>query len=245
MENKDFESIKKEVLKNYKTYDATKDEDNWHNEVEKVICSVVYKALNKYDSKDAVILNAGSGGESYNTIGKLIQLDIVEETIKRFKNHIVASIEDIPLENNSVDIVVCVGSVINYADFSKSMDEFSRILKPNGILIIEFERSDSGEFLFTKKHHKEQFQQIYKYNNQDHHLMMYSEKFAKKIFKKHGYKILFKRRFHILSTLLYRLRCDEEKVYKYIKYDHILKYLSYPLAHNVIFVLQKTNNHNI
>lgn len=234
----DFDEIKKKAETNYSHYSDCSDDD-WHIETGKAINKVIEPVLAKYDSKDSVILNAGSGGVFYQTLGKLIQLDIVEENIKRFKHHIVASIEKIPLDDNSIDIVICVGSVLNYADADRSLKEFNRILKPNGILILEFERTNSGEFLFNKKHNKESFVQKYEYNNQEHLLMLYNEKFIINKLKRENFAIESKTRFHIMSTLLFRLGWNEQKVHKYIKYDWLLKPFSYGLAHNVIMVLKK------
>ena len=94
--------------------------------------------------KTDIVLNAGCGKTTYKTCATIIYMDIIEEYISSFENHIVGSIEKIPLQDSSVDCVICVGSVINYADIQKAMSEFSRILKPNGILILEFERSNSA-----------------------------------------------------------------------------------------------------
>ncbi|MDY0177912.1 MAG: class I SAM-dependent methyltransferase [Bacilli bacterium] len=142
----EIEEIAEEVKNNYSDY-SIDDEDPWHHEVEKIIRKRVLKVLKKYCKSDSIVLNAGSGGEDYPCKGKLIHLDLVEKNIKKFKDHIVASITDIPCEDQSVDIVICVGSVINYTDAEKAINEFSRLLKPNGSLILEFERSDSADFI--------------------------------------------------------------------------------------------------
>lgn len=69
--------------------------------------------------------------------------------------------------------------------------------------------------------------------------MMYNERFIIKQLKEHGFKLDCKKRFHIMSTLMYRLGMKEEKASKFAKADWLLKPLSYPLAHNVILVLTK------
>lgn len=234
----DFDRIKHNASVNYQKYNIN-DENPWYIEVDKVLNKVIYGVLDKYDNQNAVILNAGSGGQTYKTKGKLIHLDLVDNNIKQFEHYLVGSVESIPISDNSVDILICVGSVLNYTNQEKSIREFSRVLKKNGILVLEFERSNSGEFLFNKNHHKESFLQKYEYNGQEHLLMMYNEKFIINKLKDSGFKLNYKKRFHTLSTLLYKLGMKEENAAKHAKGDWLLKPLSYPLAHNVILVSRK------
>lgn len=234
----DFAKIEEKVMVNYQNYDVNS-EDEWYHVVDKVINKVIYRVLHRYDRDSALILNAGSGGQTYRCKGKLVHLDIVDTNIKQFANYLVGSVEAMPIKDNSVDILICVGSVLNYTDYQKSISEFHRVLKKNGILILEFERSNSGDFLFKREHHKSAFLQKYDYHGQEHLLMMYNERMIIKTLKNYGYKINYRKRFHTLSTLLYRLGMNEGKVAKYAKGDWLLKPLSYQLAHNVVLVLTK------
>jgi hypothetical protein len=47
----------------------------------------------------------------------------------------------------TVDTVLCVGSVINYCDAAAAIAEFSRVLRPEGYLLLEFESSRSAELV--------------------------------------------------------------------------------------------------
>lgn len=136
--------------------------------------------MDQYCSEQKVILNAGCGKTAYHTSSKVIYMDIVKEYVQDFPDHIVASVENIPLPDASVDCIICVGSVANYVDIQKMLSEFSRILKKDGDLILEFERSNSAEFLLTANYGKTVFRQEYAYNNQKHLLWMY-RKFYKRI----------------------------------------------------------------
>lgn len=233
----DVAKIEDKALENYVDY--TGEEDFWHNQVEKVLFPFVSKRIKKYTNKDSVILNAGSGGETYFCDAKLIHLDIVDTNIKQFPHHIVASVTDIPLEDNSIDMIICVGSVLNYTDVSKALDEFKRVLKPNGKLILEFERSDSLDLKHSNKHHADMCEQTYEYDGKEHTLIMYGEKYIKSLVKSKGFDINKKKRFHIFSTLLTSLKVSEDKAAKYQKLDFLLKPISYGIAHNVIMVLTK------
>lgn len=234
----DFQKIEEEVKDNYSNY-SVEEEDPWHHEVEKVIRKRVLKAINKYTNENSVILNAGSGGETYPVKGKIINLDIVDTNIKQFPNYLVSSVTDIPLENDSIDMVICVGSVINYTDAFKALNEFKRILKPKGLLILEFERSNSADFLWKKEHHKDMVEVVYDYNDQKHTMIMYGEKYIKKNLKRLGFDIKRKHRYHIASMLANRLGANDNVDYKFIHLDWLLYPISYCLAHNIIISCRK------
>ncbi len=233
-----YKEIEGQAKQNYKDYDIN-DEDLRHKITGNIINTFVYEQIDKIDNKNIVILNAGSGGVSYYTKGKIINLDIVEENIKEYENHIVSSITCIPLKNNSVDMIICVGSVINYADIILSIKEFYRILKDNGMLILEFERSNSADFLFTKNYGKKQFLHTYIYNNQKHPMIIYSEKYVKSILKANNFKILKKKRFHNLSSLFTKLKVREDISLKFGKLDFIFYPFSYFFSHNIIIKCKK------
>ena len=145
-------------------------------------------------------------------------MDIISEYVENEPNYIVGSLEDIPIEDNSVEFIICVGSVLNYCDAIRSINEIKRVLKKNGKALIEFERSNSAEFLLTKDYGSAVFLKKYNYNNQEHLLWMYSEK----IYKKKYYCIMVLKientyRFHVLSSLIYKLGVSEKESSKYYK----------------------------
>lgn len=237
METKDVESIAKE---NYEKSEPWPEADVWHSYTFKILHKKVQQYLNSLNlNEPQTVLNAGCGKTTYNCKAKMIYMDIIEEYIDSFENYIVASIENIPLPDNSIDCIICVGSVINYCDLQKCLSEFSRILIPDGSLILEFERSNSAEFLFTKYYSKTIFKQKYNYNGQIHYLWMYNEKHLFQLCK--FYNFIYKRRYryHCLSSLLYRFGCTEEKAAKYSKLDNVLQFISYPIAHNELILLKK------
>lgn len=224
------------ALKNYSASTAWPQNDAWHNNTFSLEKKIVEKWLKKVAKLNTLILNAGSGGTEYNTEGTLIHLDIIEKNIKHFEKHIVGSVEDIALDNESVDGIICVGSVLNYADAQRTISEFSRILKPNGFFIIEFERSDSAEFLCTLNHGKAVFAKEYHYNCQTHLLWLYSERHIRQLIKHYNLNIAHCKRIHSLSSLLNRFGISEEKAAKFSKFDILFQPFSYHIAHNVLFL---------
>jgi SAM-dependent methyltransferase len=213
--------------------------DPWHENTRRFITQTVEKILSDKCRSDMKILNAGSGGTIYNLRGEFYDCDIAEYKISHSANPIVASIEDLPCLDNFFDISICVGSVLNYCDATVVINELFRTLKPQGWLILEFERSDSAEFLFTKQHHRSAFQKDYLYNGQTHRLWLYSEKYIVNTLRMQKLRIVKIFRFHTLSSLIFRITQNEYISAMYMAQDWIVSLFSYHLAHNSIMVCQK------
>lgn len=240
MNIKYIENVKNTAKKNYKNSEPWPENDTWHSYTYKILYKFVQENLDKLQLNNSqVVLNAGCGKTTYVSDATIIYMDIIKEYIDLFKNFIVGSIEHIPLPDASVDCVICVGSVVNYVDIQKAILEFSRILKPNGILMLDYERSNSAEFLFTSKYGKTVFLQTYHYNNQEHFLWMYNEKFVIKLTEYYGFVCNKKYRFHSISSLFFRLGMSEKKAAKFSKYDDLVQPFSYPFSHNEILILKK------
>lgn len=230
------DKIYKTAIDNYSSAAPWPKDDVWHKTTFEIEKEIVEQWLSTLTSPSMRILNAGSGGTEYRTSGTLIHLDIVENYIKHFDNHLVGSVDNIKLDNNSVDGIISVGSVINYADAQRAIYEFSRVLKPNGFFILEFERSNSAEFLGTSNYRKSIFYKEYCYNEQKHLLWLYSEKHIRQILKNNSLSIKDCKRIHSLSSLCNRLGMCEEKAACLAKYDNLLQLISYPIAHNVLLM---------
>ena len=215
MKRKDVAAL---TASNYNNSEPWPKRDIWHRYTFSAINQVVEQWLAKYAHKGMKVLNAGSGGTEYKNCRHMIHLGAVG------------------LPDASVDGIVCVGSVLNYADAQRTIQEFSRILKPGGFLILEFERSNSAEFLLTKKHGAYIFPQKYSYNQQTHVLWMYSEKHIRDLFCLYHLHIQKCKRVHVMSSLLDRLGFSQETSAPYSRIDQYVSFLSYPLAHNAIFL---------
>lgn len=56
-----------------------------------------------------------------------------------------ADLHDVPLDDNSVDLVVCGLAVMHVPDLARAMAELTRILRPNGHLVISDSRGLAGD----------------------------------------------------------------------------------------------------
>ena len=241
--------VSTKAKENYSNSAPWPENDEWHKCTFLIEKKTVELWLNRLAHNDMVVLNAGSGGTTYEAPGKMIHFDIIEDYVKGFDNYLVGAVEKIDLPDNSVDGIICVGSVLNYANLQKAVSEFARILKRNGFFIIEFERSDSAEFLFKKEHHAYVFCKEYCYNQQKHLLWMYSEKHVRQVLKQYNLRVNKSTRIHCLSTLFNRFGLAEQKSARFCSLDKLMQPISYSIAHNVLMLgtkqlPPKRNNRN-
>ena len=217
---------------------AWAENDNWHIHTHDFINNYVINAVSRYSNSKSKILNAGSGGSTYSIPGIFYNCDIAEKLIENSVNPIIASVEDLPCDDEFFDYSICVGSVLNYCDATSAISELSRTLKSGGLLVLEFERSNSSEFIFTSQYGKQIFPMIYDYNGETHHLWMYNEQYISQLLNVYSFDVKNKRRFHSFSSLVFRATRRMEAG-KYIKYDFLTQPFNYFLAHNVIYTCQK------
>lgn len=215
------------------------DNNRWYDYTHDYILNFISKYLASKLSQNSVYLNAGSGGSEYDLQGICHHVDIAENLICKFERYTVASIEDLPLKSEMFDAVICVGSVLNYCDAVSSIKEMARVTKQGGYLVLEFERSNTGELWFTSEYGKNTTKQQYDYMGHIHTLWLYSEKMIIEILNECGLSLVKRERFHCISALANRITHKEEYSGKYAKYDILIRPLSYFLAHNTILLCKK------
>lgn len=211
----------------------------WHTYTHNHVTKVVTSYLQHKVTPQNAILNAGSGGTTYHIQGKIYDCDIVEGKLSQSENPIIASIEDLPCKDDFFDYAICVGSVINYCDAFAAIGEISRVLKPQGQLILEFERSESGEFLFTREYGRSVIPHTYQYNGQQHRLWLYAERYIKDILNCNHLQLIYHERFHTVSGVLSRF-FDDEKIATFSKFDSVVpSFVSRYWTHNTIMIFRK------
>ena len=178
---KDYEKHTQEI---YSKMNYIWPENNaWYEYTYSEILRFIYKHKTKF-KKQNKILNAGSGGTVYDIDGDMYHVDLATNLIKHLKNSYTSSIENMPFPDGFFDSCICVGSVINYCNAMSAISEISRVLCKNSYLIIEYERSLTGELFFKLGYGKNTIKQTYEFNGQqDHNLWLYSDNYINKILK--------------------------------------------------------------
>lgn len=193
-----------------KSYDLIQEiwpiNDKWHTYNHQQIVKSLTRSGIYSLSRDSKILNAGSGGESYFlSEDSLYHVDIAASKIIGKKHFYVGSIEKLPFEDCFFDAVICVGEVINYCDADKVIAEFSRVLRAGGLLILEYESTNTLELIFRKEFNSPR--QLWKtfYQGHPEWIWYYSDEYLMKTISSNGFAITKNYQFHILSIFIYRL----------------------------------------
>ena len=185
-------------------YNSIKDFYNKHTECwgndlfSKMTTSFIDRYVNKRVSNlsaKQLVLNAGSGGKTYKTQAKQYQIDIAKNTIRNRANAIVGNIIDMPFKSNMFDVVICVGTVINYSEAEKAIKEFRRVSKDDAVLIIEYERSQSG-LIKEPERGGDCILFRHSYCDEFHENYLYSDKYIADILSINGYRIEERRLFN-------------------------------------------------
>lgn len=172
------------------------------------------------------ILNVGSHGNSYGLhADNQIHLDIAEPSMTGVALAVVGDAETLPFGNEVFDFTLCVGSVINYCSAAAAIAEMGRTLKKSGRLLLEFETSDSLEFMLTPDIGKDVALVRTFYNRMPDRLYVYSCNYISAALRANKMEIDQVRRFHLLSPLAYRLTRSERVASRFARYDNLAQRL--------------------
>ena len=227
-----------EIKAFYESIDTVWPKNNrWHDYNQ----SEIKNYIHRFPLQNRKILNAGSGGNDYGLNTDMCHLDIAENKIENAKNYVVGSIERMPFDNNSFDVVICVGSVLNYCDAVKAINEMARVLKNNGVLILEFENSYSFEFKNTTAYKAAATVVTTEYFNAPHKMWVYSLDYIREILCDNNLVPNNIYPYHILSSFAYFYSRNENKAAKYAPLDKILRHIPIVRKHsgNVIISCKK------
>lgn len=223
------------VVKNfYNKHNQMWEINNWYKYSQSNIISFLKKQ--KYSGN---ILNAGSGGNNYGITFPMIHLDISEERVKAIEGAIVGNLENSSLfQTHDFDSIICVGSVINYCNSYKAIENFQKWLKKDGDLILEFENSSSFEYLFTRYYNKSITIVETNYIDSNHVIYTYSLDYIISLLKINNFEIIEIVGFHILSSLILRFFKSENFASKFIFLDKFLNKIHFFKKHSANIIIK-------
>ncbi len=240
MDNLFIDTEKVRDLYNHMT-DIWPKSDVWYNYTHSQIIRYIKDFISSnICNKDDKIINIGSAGNEYNFPGNHFHVDIAEERIKHCARHFVATAEKLPFPNNFFDRGLCVGSVINYCDPMLVISEISRVLKPNGTLILDFEQSRSYQFIGKSYNTSAQLIESFNSGNKDI-IWVFSERHIISMCRTYGLEVSKLKYFHLFTPLVYRICKKEGFAAKFCFMDKFLNKIPHlkKISCNIILTVHK------
>jgi SAM-dependent methyltransferase len=191
----------------------------------------------------AAILNAGCGGNDYGiSAGRLcVNLDLSHRQCRKMKAGVVADIEVMPFESDAFDAVLCVGAVINYSDPYTAVPELLRVTRNGGLLLIDFETSNTAELLFSRDWASRVSVVERNYAGRLDKTFLFSVDHVRRIIEGRGANIIATCHYHTTTALWHRVRPKAKLPRLILSTDELLSRLPgfRTISSNVIFACQK------
>lgn len=147
----DREDVKSRAKKTYEDLDAIWPEtDAWSTHTRTAISKIIDQSV---DQTCLAILNVGCGNNDYGLSARAVclNLDLSLHQCRKVERSVVADVEAIPFCDRIFDATICVGAVLNYVEPYDAIPELTRVTKPRGLLIVDFETTTTAELLFSNQ----------------------------------------------------------------------------------------------
>jgi len=237
------ESYRRAVREKYNAVEIWPQSDRWLTHVKEFIAATVAEWRPKLGLTPASrILNAGSGDESYNVSpGMVVDCDIADRKLVGLPHGVAGDITRLPLRSGAVDCCVCVGSVVNYVDVTRAIEEIARVVKPEGKVVLEFESSRSLEYVFTR-HFGEDATRVstfYIYENEN--IWVYGEDYMQRLLAQVGFEVVEVSRAHFVAPLIHGFVQNIHTAAKFTWLDRVLGWIPFlkPHSANVIYLCRR------
>ena len=201
-------------------------DDLWNQHKRTGIEAFVVRRCMSIVSAAHLTLNAGSGGEQYAWMPhNSVNSDLFFEQVKNLPRAVVGDVCSLPFANETFDLSVCVGSVLNYASLLEAIRELSRSLKRGGHLILHYESSNSFEQWLLRNWNVSVARITTVNGGRLDKIWIYSPRFVTEALRSFGLVVREKDSFHIASAIASRLGAGQNKAARFGKYDAWLKFL--------------------
>ncbi|HEX8585470.1 MAG TPA: methyltransferase domain-containing protein [Allosphingosinicella sp.] len=186
------------------------------------------------------VLDVGCGSEPYAWLpAGRISVDRFAAQVAHLPNAVAASIERLPLRDQSVDFTVCVGSVLNYASAAEAVAEIGRISKPGAWLLLHFESSTSFEHVLTSRWRSPVVRLETLNGGRSDTIWVYRPAYVFDLLGGAGFRLRRQHRFHIVSTLALRASLSQQLAAPLAKLERLLPWLR-TFADDVILLAERS-----
>jgi SAM-dependent methyltransferase len=173
--------------------------DRWHRVTRQRIGKAIHRLFPSGTDR-LRIANIGSGGESYKLQGdRQFHVDLVIERLPKQRS-LIADIRLLPIVTATVDVVLCVGSVINHVDVAVAINELTRIVRPGGRIVLEFDSTDGLNHTFSSTAGADSAILKTFYNRRTVVITEYSRRHVQRLLEATGVSVDVMLSFHILSA---------------------------------------------
>jgi hypothetical protein len=213
--------------------------DDWneykHQETERFILRTGLKILQNANR----ILDAGAGDSAYEWMpSSCISLDRHRLQIFQKRNAVVGDVERMPFTSGYFDLVVCIGSVLNYASAAETLNEFARVTASGGYIYLHFETSTSFEHLFNPAWGASVYLTKTTNASRTDYVWVYSPKYILALLAGLQFRVIQSTRFHTLSALCCRLGISQTWAHPLARLDRAAALLGY-FSDDVVILAQK------
>jgi len=213
--------------------------DRWNSHKRKSIEDFARAAATRLVDAADRILDAGCGCEPYEWLpGRTISLDRFWMQLRGRSRPVAGDLGALPLQDASMDLVVCIASVLNYVSAAEAISEIARVTRPGGHLLLHFETSTSFE-QFGHRRWGDSVVRIDTINGgHEDTLWIYRPSYVASLLSAVGFQIQRERRFHILSALGLRLGLSQHRASPLSALDRVLAPLG-AFADDVILLCER------
>src|ERR1043166_141083 len=180
-------------------------EDEWHEYTGEKTLEFLRSYLPLSTAASKWLLNAGAGVYAIRfSQCKEVLVDLFVTPIRKKPYAVCASVEKLPFSRDTFYEIVCVGEVLAYCDPAVAINEFGRVLKRSGIVVIDFCNSRSVRYWLKKSYGRAADLVTDFYNGTTERTWIYDYAYIDHLMKSAGLEVIARLGTHTWSALARR-----------------------------------------
>jgi SAM-dependent methyltransferase len=182
---------------------AQMSEDVWHRHSAAQTIAFIKSQLPAPGPEWRSLLNAGAGVYEIGAAGySETFLDLFMAPIQRREHAVCGSVEQMPFEDATFDVAVCVGEVLSYCDPARAIAEFARVLRLGGILMFDYSSSRSARHWLKPTHGRSADIFIDEYNGTPERVWVYGPDYVSSLLRQNSFEVRVEQATHCWSAIL-------------------------------------------